>query len=289
MRLSALKNKSSLRKLWYGLSPGNRYKLRALYFLPLDTWERVTGKTHKYVPPRGAVFTGGTAGATVFIAQGEQQLELLKEYVDLQPEHHVLDIGCGLGRTAIALTGFLNDTGSYQGFDVVEKGIAWCNKGIGADYSNFQFTHVPLFNDLYTANGEKANSFVFPYPDESFDRIFNFSVFTHMGIEEIQNYLIQMKRTVKNGGSCLCTFFIYDDSNEHYIATRAGFHFPVAHDGYKLMSAETVAGNIAIHENLLLRMATKAGFENCKIIDGFWKDSVRDTGKKEYQDIVLLS
>lgn len=289
MNLGVIKNINTLRKIWYRLSPANRYRVRKIYFLPLDLWERFTGQTHKYVPSRGAVFTGGTAGVTSFIAQGKQQLSLLQEYGSLQPQHHVLDIGCGLGRTAISLSTYLNNQGSYQGFDVVEKGINWCKKGIGADFSNFTFTYVPLFNDLYTTGSGQSSSFVFPYNEYSFDLIYNFSVFTHMGVDEIQQYLKEIKRTLKNGGTCLCTFFIYNNDNEHYISTRDGFHFPVAHDGYRLMSADTRSGNIAIHADLLKKMLQNAGFNSYKIIDGFWKDKQFDSSKKEYQDILVFN
>ena len=55
---------------------------------------------------------------------------MLKQFIDLgglKPEHRVLDIGSGIGRVAIPLTEYLNEKGSYEGFDVVELGVNWCN------------------------------------------------------------------------------------------------------------------------------------------------------------------
>ena len=288
MKSRFLRDNDVVRSLWFKVSPTMRYRLRRLFFFPLDTWERIAGKTHHYVPPRGSVFTGGSAGAAGFIAFGNQQVALLKKHSALKPNHRVLDIGCGVGRTAIGLTEFLDKSGSYDGFDVVEKGIEWCQNGIGNDFSYFNFTHVPLFNDLYRKSGSNAASFSFPYQDNSFDKLFSFSVFTHMGIPEIQNYLHEMNRTRKKDAVCFSTFFLYNDGNETFIASKSGFSFPVKKDGYRLMSDTTVSGNIAIHESLLDSMIKIAGFEKVKIIHGFWKDEVQDSSKEEYQDIVIF-
>lgn len=288
MNLGTIKNKKSLRNFWYGLSPDRRYVLRRLFFWPLDTFEKLIGKSHKYVPPRGAVFTGGTAGATKFIEEAAHQLSLLKTYTQLAPDHCVLDIGCGIGRTAIALTDHLSSEGSYKGFDPVEKGINWCKKGIASDYSNFEFTHVDLFNDLYKNKGDDAAVFQFPYQDNQFNTCFSFSVFTHMSVKEIQNYLHEIYRVSKVGAINLSTFFIYNDHNEEYISTRDGFSFPVKRDNYRLMHEEVTAGNIAIEESFLLKMIANAGFKETKIIHGFWKDKKYTGDKLEYQDIVVF-
>jgi len=185
MKASFLREKDLVRSLWFKLSPSVRYKLRRMFFFPLDTWERLSGKNHKYVPPRGAVFTGGSDSAADFIAYGKQQVAILEKYTNLSPSDHVLDIGCGVGRTAIGLTGFLEKKGSYDGFDVVEKGIQWCQKGIGRDFSNFRFKHVSLFNDLYRKSGTDAANFKFPYPDNSFDMLFSIHTYRNQRDPEL--------------------------------------------------------------------------------------------------------
>jgi ubiquinone/menaquinone biosynthesis C-methylase UbiE len=191
---------SKLRSIWYSLSSGQRFFIRRLYYLPQDTWDSVSGKRHKYVPPRGYIYTGSPASATDYLEQGLHQLKMLKELAGLQPSHNVLDIGSGIGRTAIALTDYLNENGSYEGFDVVESGVFWCNSRIHKENPNFNFKYVPLFNDLYNTATLKATDFIFPYVDNSIDVAFSFSVFTHMQIEEIQHYFNQVYRVLKPGG-----------------------------------------------------------------------------------------
>ncbi|NNF29859.1 MAG: class I SAM-dependent methyltransferase [Flavobacteriaceae bacterium] len=251
--------------------------------------DKIRGKRGKYVPPRGLVYTGGTGNPQEFIQGGVHQLNLLMKHIDLQPADGVLDIGSGIGRTAIALVDHMNSNGFYEGFDVVETGVNWCNKKISKDNPNFNFKYVPLFNDLYNTQVAKASEYKFPYPDNHFDKIFSFSVFTHMQIEEIRNYLKESRRVLKEGGQCFSTFFIYDSENEGYIASNDVFSFPYNKDGYRLMDENVTSGNIAIQKERLQSMMREAGFLNVEIVEGFWKDAVRDTNKKEYQDMVVYS
>ena len=283
-----MKKTKQLRKLWYGLSSNQRFLLRKLYYLPADLFDKVTGKTNKYVPPRGSIYTGSPSSAENYLKQGLLQLELLKEEIGLSPSDTVLDIGCGVGRTAIALTQCLNKQGLYEGFDVVKKGIDWCKKGIGNDFNNFNFTYVPLFNDLYNTSNNKAVDFIFPYNTGVFNKIFTFSVFTHMQIDEIQHYFEEIERVMKSNGLCFSTFFLYDSKNEDYISNRKHFNFSFKREGYRLMNENVTSGNIAIDKLMLDKMLEKANLKKVKIIDGFWKDEVRDFSKKEYQDIVIF-
>lgn len=282
-----MKKTKRLRNLWYRLSSNQRYWLRKLFYLPSDTFDKITGKTHKYVPPRGKIFTGSPSNAQDFLKQGELQLELLKNEIKLKPSDIVLDIGCGIGRTAIALSGYIT-SGSYHGFDVVEKGIDWCKKGIGNDFKNFHFNYIPLKNDLYNTSLQKAEEFIFPYREDYFDKIFTFSVFTHMGIDEIQNYLSQIERVIKKNAVCFSTFFLYDESDEKLIADNPQFSFPFKREGYRLMDLNVEAGNIALEKNKLHLMMKKANLEIVNIIDGFWKDEIKDPNKREYQDCVIF-
>ncbi|CAN0289068.1 unnamed protein product, partial [Chrysoparadoxa australica] len=98
---------NSLRKVWYNLSPNQRYLVRRLYYLPVDVLDQLRGKRHKYVPPRGKIYTGSPADAANYIQQGTLQVDILKKYAGLEANHRVLDIGSGVGRTAIGLTSFL--------------------------------------------------------------------------------------------------------------------------------------------------------------------------------------
>ena len=283
-----MKRTKGLRNIWYNLSSNQRYLIRRLYYFPQDLKDKITGKSHKYVPPRGYIYTGSPASAEKYVEQGRHQVRLLKEFIQLQPDDAVLDVGSGIGRSAIALTEFLNQNARYQGFDVVKKGVDWCNKKIAKDFPNFRFTYVPLFNDLYNQEKNEAVDFVFPYENGLFDKTFSFSVFTHMKISEIEHYFTEINRVTKPGGLSLHTFFLYEDADAQYISSRQHFRFPVDKGNYKLMSEKVESANIAIHKAELKAMAERSGLEIMKIVDGFWKDKVKSSSKIEYQDMVVF-
>lgn len=277
--------KRFFRNLWYHLSANQRHIVRKFYFYPTDVLDSWRGKRHKYVPPKGYIYTGSPANSIDYITQSYHQLNLLKTEINLQPDDSVLDIGSGIGRTAISMCEYLSIDGLYEGFDVVKSGVDWCNNKIGKDYSNFNFTYIPLFNDLYNNSHLKAENFKFPYEEIFFDKIYSFSVFTHMQIYEIQNYLKEICKVLKCDGLAFSTFFLYDNDSELYISNKKGFCFPILKDGYRLMNRQVKSGNIAIHKDKLAEMMASENLIIEKIIDGFWKGK---NGAKEYQDIVVF-
>jgi len=278
--------KQTLRSFWYSLTSNQRFIVRKLYYYPIDLYDRLTGNYHKYVPPRGYIYTGSPASYNDYLKQGEQQLGLLKSEIDLHPNDSVLDIGSGIGRTAIALTSYLNESASYEGFDVVKLGVKWCNSKIKKDFQNFNFKYIPLFNDLYNEANLKASEFNFPYKMNNFDKVFSFSVFTHMQIDEIQNYFSEIHKVLKPNGIAFSTFFLYDDSAEDFIGTNKQFNFTIKNEGYSLMNNKVKSANIAIHKDKLNAMLEIENLTLIKIIDGFWKGA--KDNKIEYQDIVIF-
>ncbi|HNL40175.1 MAG TPA: class I SAM-dependent methyltransferase, partial [Saprospiraceae bacterium] len=142
----------SIRKLYYALPPGLRLLARKLYYLPVDVWASVSGKRGRYEPPRGDIYIGSGD----FIQQGRHQLDLLQRYIDLQAADAVLDVGSGIGRTAVALTTFLNLEARYEGFDVVEKGVAWCNATIRRDFPDIDLAKSVMIGDAVRAGAAGA-------------------------------------------------------------------------------------------------------------------------------------
>lgn len=274
----------NLRKIYYRLSPKLRFLARKLYYLPIDLYESLANKRDKYEPPKGDIYIGSGD----FIEQGRHQVDLLKKHLQLKPADHVLDIGSGIGRTAIPLTKYLSEDGAYEGFDVVEKGVKWCSEKISKDYPNFNFRYVPLNNDLYHHSDNKASEFAFPYKSEQFDIAFLFSVFTHMQVREIDHYLAEISRVLKPGGKCLATFFLYDDESEAKIAALDHFNFPVKRNGYRLMDEKVKSANIAIHRHQLQAWLKGKNFGPIKIIDGYWKNKHAKRQDNSFQDLVIL-
>lgn len=276
----------SLRKLYYLLHPRLRYLSRKMIFIPVDIYHFLLNKRHKYEPPKGDIFIGSGD----FIEAGNKHLNLLVNHLELKKSDNVLDIGCGLGRTAIPLTTYLNKTSKYEGFDVVKKGITWCNSKIKKDFPNFNFKYIPLHNDLYNTSSQTASQYKFPYDSNSFEVVFLFSVFTHMKISEIDNYLKEIHRVLKPKGKCLATFFLYNDDNEAIVSSIKEFSFPVKRDGYRLMNEKVESANILINESNLINIIDNSGLKLKKKFHGFWKDQVLGVKSVsgEFQDFVIL-
>jgi SAM-dependent methyltransferase/ketosteroid isomerase-like protein len=150
---------------------------------------------------------------------GQGHLAQLREDAALRPDDRVLDIGCGIGRTAIPLTSYLSQDGAYEGFDIWPEAIDWCIKEITPRFPHFHFTQVDLFNAAYNPSGSiSPHGFVFPYADEAFDLVLLYSVFTHMLAKDFEHYLSECGRVLKNGGRVLATFFLLNDDSLRALA-----------------------------------------------------------------------
>lgn len=275
---------SLLRKLYYSLSPSMRLVARRIWYFPSDCWDSITGKRDSMIPPKGMIYVGSGD----FIERGNDILDLLVKYAGLKPDASVLDVGCGIGRLAVPLTTFLSEKGSYDGFDIVKKGIDWCRNRISPRYANFEFLHIDLKNDLYNDKTEnEARSFVFPYKDDSFDCIVLTSVFTHMMPDDVDNYLNQIARVMRSGGKCLVTFFLVnDDIMKRMERGETNFTFKHSYGDYLLMDKSVKEANIAYKESFLQELYDKYGLKRETVYYGQWSNSDKSVS---FQDVVVLS
>lgn len=268
-----------LRKLYYALPPQWRLWARRLVYLPGDILRRRDSS----VPPKGMIYTGSGD----FKAQGGQWLAWFKQLADLNPDSNVLDIGSGIGRIAIPLSGFLTVQARYCGFDAVEQGVLWCKENIGRQHPNFDFKYIDLFNDLYKSDGISAANFVFPYSDNFFNMACSISVFTHLLPDETLNYLAQTYRVLDKGGYLVSTFFLLNDESSRLMAQESTFNFRHDYGNYSLMDKQVKAANVAYNEHFLLGVIQKIGFTPIAIIRGYWCGRAK-TGNNDFQDILVL-
>jgi len=270
----------NLRKIYYLLSPNLRLIFRRIYYFPLDIVNHFRTKKETLKPPKGMIFTGSGN----FSKQGETFLKYFIDLGNLKPDDYVLDIGSGIGRMAIPLTKYLSENGKYEGFDIVKKGVKWCQKKITPQFPNFNFQHINLKNSLYNLKtNQDASQFEFPYLNNSFDFIFLTSVFTHMLPSDVENYLGEINRVLKSSGTCFCTCFYVDNQ----ASQNADFKFKFDKGNYYLMDEKVPEANVAYKYEYLQTIINNSGFKIKSIYQGYWSGNPK-TDSFDFQDIIIL-
>jgi SAM-dependent methyltransferase len=267
---------SIMRRAYY------RYPLlRRIYYFPRDCMELFSRKKGRLRPLRSLI----SVGDGNFEQIGREYLDYFIKLGELRPDERVLEIGCGIGRMAVPLTTYLNGNGSYDGFDVARAEVSWCQNHITPRFANFLFHHIDVFNDQTNPDGNlQAGSYQFPLNGSRFDFIFLTSVFTHMLIKDIENYLQEISRLLKRGGRLLATYFLLDEeTRERLKENNSRFRHP--HSYGLVIDAKMPEASIAYDEKQIRAMYVNHGLRIQEPVHyGCW------SGCKEFlsaQDIIV--
>lgn len=165
-------------------------------------------------------------GGERFIEAGDRLIDFLSTRSLLASDAEVVEIGCGVGRYALAL----KRSGKqyrYTGVDIDASSINWCKSNL-ADASH-SFHLLDVSNGAYNQAGDLDPTSVSfsTFADGTASLVFLWSVFTHMELDHIRHYLSVMRPMLRDGGTIVFSAFIYDDresirtANPH--AYRSGF------------------------------------------------------------------
>jgi ubiquinone/menaquinone biosynthesis C-methylase UbiE len=224
--------------------------------------------------------SGGFKGRT---AVAQHWFNMLTRKAQLQPDDSVLDVGCGLGRMAVALMPYL--TGRYEGFDVDGKAIQWCRDNITPKAPNFRFQAFSVHNNVYNPKGNvDSDTFRFPYDDGAFDVAFLASVFTHMLPRSVTRYVEELQRVLKSGGRCVASYFLLNEASEQAITERrmiANRDFPVSMDGCRVQYAHAPERAVAHHETKIRELYERNGFRITAVFYGGWSGHARPRGGQD--------
>jgi len=245
-----------------------RLLARRIFYLPVDAFDSITGRRPEGVPPRRKILVSYDE----YLNEGEKYLTYFQELGDLQPDHSMLEAGCGTGRMALPLTHFLNKKGEYYGFDDAKGDINWCKKNISEKHPNFHFQYTGSENRTSgTSTIADATHLVFPYENAQFDFVFLSSVLTYLKPAEVENHINEIGRVMKPGAISLMTFFIVNCLSEDLMIKKpTQMHFPFNKGFYRLRSLEADKKQIAYDEEWILEKLQKAGLKMVSIQYGSW-------------------
>ncbi len=122
-----------------------------------------------------------------FFGSGRQSVEDINVMLSLvgtslASYRSILDFGCGCGRIMLWLKD-LAETSSLHGVDIDERAIEWAKENLPWATFSVNQPLPPL-----------------DYPDETFDLVFNHSVFTHIDEEYQDRWLGELRRVTRPGG-----------------------------------------------------------------------------------------
>jgi SAM-dependent methyltransferase len=261
-----------------------RRAARRIAALPFDAVDVVTLRSEPMIPPRRL---RSYVGKGSFGAIGLEFRGYLVDLAQLNPSDRVLDVGCGVGRTAVPLTSYLTD-GSYDGLDVAPEAIAWCSDSISSRYPNFRFQVAEVENTAYRpdANGT-ADEYRFPYRDADFDVAFAISLFTHLLPASANRYIEEIERVLKPGGKVLLTWFLLNDESERGLEQgSADRDFPHRQGPCALATRRIPELAVAYQESFVLGTLERAGLRLERLLPGLW--SGRSDGTS-YQDLIVAA
>jgi SAM-dependent methyltransferase len=209
------------------------------------------------------------------------------ELAGLQPDHRVLDVGCGFGRVARPLVGDLGtDHGAaYIGFDVDAVAVGWCQ----ARYpDHFHFVLADLFNPRWHPTGTgKASEYRFPAEDASVDVVAMTSVLTHLLEQEAGHYLDEIARVLRPGGRALLTLFVLDDGSREAMAEELALrHFLQPHEHVAVLRDELPEEAVAYDVGWLRERLVGAGLRpRADVRPGIWRG---DGTAPTFHDVLVV-
>lgn len=247
-----------------------------------DTFGTLTGRRPELTPPFSYARYVGKGD---FHVVGQEFLGHLKTLLGVQPHHAVLDVGSGIGRIAVALTGYLSPQGSYEGFDIVPVGVEWCQEKITPRFPNFRFQLADVYNKYYHPEGKyQASEYKFPFDSQTFDVVILTSVFTHMLREDVEHYLGEIARVLKEDGKVFMTFFILNEETVRAIEQGSTeIPFGPDNEGQRLQSEEFPEMAVGFDDTVMREMVEGSNLKIEGIHHGTW----RGTEGTSFQDIVI--
>lgn len=249
----------------------------------------------KLVPPKQSIIENGvgigdyTKISTEFIEIGEGITGNMIRMGLIEPQHTILDVGCGLGRLARPLVNYLT-SGSYYGLDATKSSIEWCTDAY-SDYGNFHFMFADVFSNTYNKKASRESSaYKFPYESNTFDFLWSTSLFTHMVFKDFENYIKEMARVMVKGAKCWNTFLLLDqfavDQLKKIDSDKERYYMPYEVEGGRVRDLTNPEAQIALYEDKVKEVYKSNGLEIIEVRYGPWSGRSKNI-KAGGQDVII--
>lgn len=222
-------------------------------------------------------------GSGDFHVTGAFNVRNIKRFTPVDGKN-VLEIGCGSGRNALALTSY--DI-RYRGFDIHRPYVIWCAEHISPHFPHFQFDHADIYNGQYNPSGKaRSEEYRFALADASFDLVILTSVFTHMLEAEVRHYVSEIARLLKPGGHVYATAFLLNEEAERLIAAGRSSQAFKPFDGHnvKIVSREMPEAAVGYDEPIMVDAMRSQGLQIEAIKYGQWCGRSKYF---DYQDVIF--
>lgn len=162
--------------------------------------------------------------------------ELISQ-ANIQPDHHILDIGCGTGTFVVLLKR------QYPSVHVI---------GLDPDQKALRRAEKKIRRAGVSVQLDRGFADQLPYEPQSFDRVFSSFMFHHLEEREKKKTLDEVRRVLKPRGSFHLLDFTADNGSHGYLARLSHSH--------ALMKDNTDAR--------LLQLMNTAGFASAEKVKG---------------------
>ncbi len=198
--------------------------------LLLDAGDYLLKKVHPewaHLPPASLRMRIGVGNRILrnhqyFLESGQAIVTELNAKGYLQPSSKVLELGCGCGRNAVAISRYLGQPGSYVGQDVDFQMIQWCQNNLQTD--RVRFEHADVYSKVYNPRGKPPESYAFPSANGATTLIISVSVFSHLLYPDFARYIRESGRVLSSDGYLHMTLFLLD-----FLKPRLGDRWTFSH------------------------------------------------------------